>query len=194
MKLNPKQIYYLMIGAALISFCGIIGAFYWGNSQLEKKASTIADLQSDRDIAQEKIIALKNASKSAELTVEAEKLLDTLLPTKKEQEKLIADVIYTASAEAGIPIQNLVSLSFNGNENPSDLSGTEPFAAVPGVMSYPFTLSVEDLSYDTLLKLLAEIEQNGRLVQIDNLEISPDKEEPGQITSVNLTLKAFIKP
>jgi Tfp pilus assembly protein PilO len=194
MKLSPKQIYYLMIAATFVSFCGIIGAFYWGSGQLEAKASSIADLQADRDIAQEKIIALKNASKSAVLTTEAEQLLATLLPIKKEQEKLIADVIYTASAEAEIPIQNLVSLSFNGNENPSDLSGTEPFTAVPGVFSYPFTLSVKDLSYTTLLKLLSEIEQNGRLVQIDTLEISPDKDNPGQISSVNLTLKAFIKP
>lgn len=183
-----------MIATTILSFGGIIGAFYWGNSLLESKAATLADLQADVDIAQEKIIVLKNAVKSSELADDAEQLLGRLLPTKKEQEKLIADVIYTASAEAGIPLAKLGALSFNNSEDPSDLSGTEPYTPVPGVYSYPFTMSVKDVSYETLLILLQEIEQNGRLVQIDNLEISPDKEVPGDIAVVNLTMKAFLKP
>lgn len=194
MKLRAKQFYYVMIATTVLSFCGILVAFYWGNQKLSDKASVIADLQADTDIAQDKLLALKNAKKSAELATEAEQLLTTLLPKTKEQEKLIADVIYTASAEAGIPLQNLGSLSFNSNDNPSDLSGTEQFTAVPGVYSYPFTMSVDDISYETLLKLLNEIEQNGRLVQVENLEISPDKENPGAIANVNLSLEAFLKP
>ena len=194
MKLEAKQFFYVMIATTILSFCGIIGAFYWGNQQLASKASTIADLQADVDVAQEKIIAIKNTKKSATSVEESEKLLDTLLPTKKEQERLIADVMFTASAEAGIPLKSIGALSFASNENPSDLSGTEQFKDVAGVYSYPFTLSVENISYETLLKLLTEIEENGRLVQIANLEISPDKEVPGQLASVNLTLNAFLKP
>lgn len=194
MKASAKQFYYVMIATTLISFCGIIGAFYWGNQRLAARASVIADLQADTDIAQEKIIALKDAKKSAELATDAEQLLGSLLPKTKEQEKLIADVIYTASAEAGIPVQNLGSISFNSNDNPSDLSGTEPYTAVPGVYSYPFTMSVDDISFETLLKLLKEVEQNGRLVQVENIEISPDKEKPGTIANVNLSLEAFLKP
>jgi Tfp pilus assembly protein PilO len=194
MKLEPKQFYYVMIATTVLSFCGIIGAFYWGNLQLGAKAATIANLQSDTDVAQEKIIAIKNTKKNADYVEEAEKLLNALLPTKKEQEKLIADVMFTASTEAGIPLQNIGALNFNSNENPSDLSGTEQFKDVAGVYSYPFTLSVEKISYETLLKLLTEIEQNGRLVQIANLEISPDKAVPGQLANVNLTLNAFLKP
>ncbi len=194
MKLDAKQFYYVMIATTVLSFCGIIGAFYWGNQQLGAKASTIADLQADTDVAQEKIIAIKNTKKSATYVEESEKLLNTLLPTKKEQEKLIADVMFTASAEAGIPQKNIGALNFTSNESPSDLSGTEQFKDVAGVFSYPFTMSVEEISYETLLRLLVEIEQNGRLVQIANLEISPDKAIPGQLASVNLTLNAFLKP
>jgi Tfp pilus assembly protein PilO len=98
------------------------------------KAATIANLQSDTDVAQEKIIAIKNTKKNADYVEEAEKLLNALLPTKKEQEKLIADVMFTASAEAGIPLQNIGALNFNSNENPSDLSGTEQFKDVAGVL------------------------------------------------------------
>lgn len=194
MKIEAKQFFYVMIATTALSFCGIIGAFYWGNHQLSAKAATIANLQADSDIAQEKIIAIKNTKKSSGYVEESEKLLNTLLPTKKEQEKLIADVMFTASAEAGIPLKNIGALNFTSNENPSDLSGTIQYKDVAGVYSYPFTMSVEKISYETLLKLLTEIEQNGRLVQIANLEISPDKATPGQLASVNLTLNAFLKP
>jgi Tfp pilus assembly protein PilO len=194
MRLEAKQVFYGMIGIMLLSFGGIIAAFYWGNQQLEAKASVISNLQTDNDIAQEKLIALDGAKQSTELKEETEKLLSTLLPDKKEQEKLVADVIYTAVAEAGIPVEKLGALNFAGSNEASDLSGTEQSTDVAGVYTYPFTMSVQEISYDTLLVLLEELENNGRLVQIENLQITPDKLVPGQISSINLSLKAFLKP
>lgn len=194
MRIDAKQLFYGMIVLMLISFGGIIGAFYWGSQQLESKASLLSSLQTDNDVAQEKLIALDGAKKSTELKDEAEKLLSMLLPREKEQEKLVADVIYTAVAEAKIPVENIGALNFSGGGEASDLSGTVQSKDVPGVYAYPFTVSVEDISYETLLILLKEIENNGRLVQIENLEIAPDKNLPGQISTVNLSLKAFLKP
>lgn len=182
-----------MIGVMLLAFGGIIGAFYWGNQQLQAKADVLAGLQTDSDVAQEKLIALDGAKQSTELKEETEKLLSTLLPEKKEQEKLVADVIYTAVAESEIPIQNIGALNFAGSNEANDLSGTET-GEIAGVYTYPFTISVQDISYETLLVLLKEIENNGRLVQIDSLQITPDKIVAGQISSVSLSLKAFLKP
>lgn len=194
MRFESKHFFYAMIAFTVLSFGGIIGAFYWGNQQLEAKAATLSSLQTDKDIAQEKIIALNRAKQSAELREQAEKLLDSLLPSQKEQEKLVADVIYTAVEEAGIPGESIKSLNFNGGGEASDLSGTEPLTGVAGVYTYPFTMTIQKISYETLLVLLKEIENNGRLVQIDTLQISPDKTVSGQLTSVNLSLKAFLKP
>ena len=194
MKQNAKQFYYIMIAITVLSFGGIVGAFYWGEQKLQAKAQSLSELKTDNDIAQEKIIALNKAKKSAEIATTAETLLNKLLPAEKEQEKLVADVIYTASAEAGVPLDSIGALTFTDNGEPSALSGTEQSKDIPGVYVYPFTLSVSDISYDTLLLLLQEIENNGRLVQIDNIQISPDKETPGQITTVNLSMKAFLKP
>lgn len=194
MRIDAKKFYIVMIVATFLAFGGIVAAFYWGNGQLRARASKIADLQADNDIAQDKIIALKKTKDSASNVEDATKLLDTLLPATKQQEKLVADIIYTASQQVGIPLQKLGALSFNNSESPSDLSGTEPYKEVPGVYSYPFTMSVSEISYETLLKLLKEIELNGRLVQVDSLEISPDKDIPGQITNASFSLKAYMKP
>lgn len=192
--MSTKQFFYVMVAAAVAGFGAIIGSFYWGSNMLDASAKKVADLQTERDVAQEKIVALRSAQRGSSLTDNATQLLDTLLPDQKKQETLIADVIFTASAEADIPIESIGSITFAASGEPSDLSGTEQFKQVPGVLSYPFDMSVDNISYDTLLKLLLEIETNGRLVQIDNLQISPDKAVPGNISNVSLTMKAFLNP
>lgn len=194
MRLTAKTFFYIMISATIASFFGIIGAFYWGNQQLQSKADVIANLQADTDISEAKIIALSRAKEGNELVSDATKLLDKLLPKQKEQERLIADLIYTATVEADIEASKIGALTFSSESAPSDLSGTEQSKDVPGVLTYPFSMSVQNISYETLLKLLSEIENNNRLVQIEDLQISPDKQSPGQISSVSLSLKAFLKP
>lgn len=192
--IKAKQFFYVMIAATVLGFGGIVGAFYWGDSMLNKRAAAIADLQTERDIASEKILALKKAKQSDAVMTDATTLLDRLLPKQKNQETLVADVIYTASNEAGIPVSSISTLSFTASDAPSDQSGTVPYKDIPGVLSYPFSMTVDNITYDTLLKLLVAIERNGRLVQIDELQISPDKNTPGTLTSVSLTMKAFLKP
>ncbi len=192
--MKAKQFFYAMLVAVALGLGGIFAAFYWGEAQLENKATVISDLQTDRDIAQEKITALQKAKNSTSKQDEATRILATLLPTTKSQETLIADILYTATLESGIPGDNISALSFASSSDPSETSGTEVFKDVTGVFSYPFTMTLQDLDFTTLLKLLGEIETNGRLVQIDNLQISPDKNLPGNISSVTLTMKAFLKP
>ena len=141
--IKAKQFFYVMIAATALGFLGIVGAFYWGDMMLNERASTIADLQADRDISSEKILALKKAKQSDALLPDTKALLDRLLPKQKNQDTLVADVIYTASSEAGIPLQSISSLSFNASDAPSDQSGTVAFKDVPGVLSYPFSMSIQ---------------------------------------------------
>ncbi len=194
MRIQPKHFFFFMIAVIILSFGGIIGAFYWGNKQLVNKGNILSELKTDSDIAESKIVALRKVQHSSQLSESAESLLSTLLPNQKQQEKLVADILYTASSEAGIPIENIGSITFTGGGEPSDLSGTEESDDIPGVYTYPFSMSVSHISYDTLLSLLKEIENNGRLVQVDSLQISPDKLNVGQISDVSLSLKAFLKP
>lgn len=194
MNLGAKQFFYVMIAITVLSFGGIIGAFYWGDTKLKEKADTVSNLKTDYDIVQAKLTALSKAKQSTALSENAENLLDTLLPKEKQQEKLVVDVLYTATSEAGIPIANIGAITFAGGGETSDLSGTEQSKDIPGVYTYPFTMSVQEISYDQLLLLLKEIENNGRLVQVEDLQISPNKIIPGQISTVSLSLVAFLKP
>ena len=59
---------------------------------------------------------------------------------------------------------------------------------------YPFTLQVKDISYATMLKLFSAFETNKRIIQADQVQISPDKSRAGYISSVTLALKTFVQP
>ncbi len=188
--MKTKQYFYIMILLIVVSLLGIAGSFYWGINQLEKEASTISDLQADRDVTQETIVRLQKAKQDSKEVDSVNEILDRLLPTKKDQAKLIADIIYTASAEAGIPFNQVSSFVFQGSGLPDDLSGTEVSKDYPGVFEYPFSMNIESITYEQLIKYLQEIEKNGRIIQVGEIIINP---ESGDKLGINLSMKAYIK-
>jgi Tfp pilus assembly protein PilO len=192
--MKARHFYIVLLTLIIISVAGIVGAFLWGKGQLESNADSVSLLLAERDAQRENIILLQKAEAQSGEIDEVNELLDKLLPATKNQETLILDVIYTATSEAGIPLSNIVTFSFSGGGNPDALSGTQPYKEIPGVLEYPFNLEIKDIPYETLLVLLTEIEQNGRIVQIDTVQITPSKADPGLLSSVGLTMKAYVKP
>jgi Tfp pilus assembly protein PilO len=191
--MKAKQLYFLLIALMIVAIGAIIGTFVWGKGQLETSALNLSNLIAERDAQRENIIFLQQAEVQSEEITQVNQLLDRLLPTEKNQETLVLDVIYTASAEAGIPTSSIVTFSFSGADDPDELSGTRPYKEVAGVLEYPFNLELQNISYEALLKLLSEIENNGRIVQIDTVQISPSKTDAGFLSSVSLTMKAYVK-
>lgn len=177
----------------MTSFLLIIGAFYWGQTQLKDRSINDGNLLAERDASREKVLRLEKAQADTEDLDEITELLDTLLPNSKQQEKLIADIINTATSKAQIPFSKVSSFSFTGSSEPSDLSGTVPSEGNPGVYEYPFTLQINSITYETVLQLFKEIETNGRIVQVDNVQISPTS-DGSNLVSINLSMKAYIRP
>lgn len=192
--MNAKRTYYVFIAITILSFASIIGAFYWGSSRLSANSNAIAALIAERDVSQEKISKLSESKLSEEELTEVTQSLNRLLPRQKEQDRLIADIIYTATAEAGIPFSKVTSFSFKGNAtDPNELSGTEKSKDIPSINEYPFDLQIEDISYETLLNLLVKIENNGRIVQVSNIQITPNPENPTSLSTV-IAMKAYLQP
>ncbi len=192
--MSAKRFFYIMAGLVLLTVFSILGSFYVGKNKLQAESTTMSDLLADRDITQEKIIRLEKVQKDSTQIGSINILLDRLVPDKKEQEKLVTDIIFTATSEVGIPFSQVSSFSFSGGgAEPNDLSGTVVSKENPGVYEYPFSLQINTISYDTLLKLLTEIETNSRIVQVDTVQITPDSSNPS-VLSVSLTMKAYIKP
>ncbi len=191
--IKAKQFYYILIAILILSVGGIIGAFIWGKDQLQVNAYSVSDLLAERDAQRDSIIILQQAELQTENISEVNSLLDRLLPNEKNQETLILDIIYTATAESNIPLSSISSFAFSGSGDPDALSGTLPVKEIPGVLEYPFSIELENISYESLLKLLTEIETNGRIIHVSNVQISPSKSDPGRLSSVSLSMKAYVK-
>lgn len=194
MKIKAKQFYMLLAFGIVLSFAGIIGAFYWGKGQLEQNQSEISQLIGERDAQRDNIIILQQADQQYDEIESVNNLLDTLVPKEKNQETLILDIIYTATSEAGIPFDNITAFSFSGSGDPDELSGTEKLTDIQNVYAYPFNLQITEITYNTLIKLLQEIENNGRIVQVSSIQIAPDKDSPGVLSSISLSMEAYVKP
>lgn len=192
--MKPKRFFFVMVGVMVLAIVAGAFGFTWGDKQLKKHSSTIADLTAERDAEQKKLEDLQRLSNTPIDRVEVQALVDAILPSDKQQQNLIANIISTATAEAGIPASRISNISFSGSGAPDDLSGATQFKEVSGVYFYPFTLSINNISYDTLLRLFGELEKNKRIIQADQVQISPNKAVPGQLSSVTLSLKTFIKP
>ncbi len=190
--MTAKKFFLVLLLLLVLSFVGVAGAYTWGSGKSEEKAMTVSDLKAERDVSEEAILKLKKAQSDAENVDEVVAVLDRLLPKEKEQDKLIADIIYTATAEAGIPFSQVASFSFNGGDEPGALSGTTQVKGITGVYEYPFNVNINNISYETLLQLLREIETNGRIIQVDNVGISPEAATSN--VNVQLSMKAYLKP
>jgi Tfp pilus assembly protein PilO len=192
--MDARKLYYTLIALIILSSIAIFGAFSWGKDQLEQNSSSVSELIAERDAQQENIIILQKAETESQEVEEVNQLLERLLPTEKNQETLVLDIIYTATAESGIPLSSIATFAFNGAGDPDALSGTLPNKEVPGVLEYPFTLELKDITYDALLQLLQEIETNGRIIQVSTVQINPDKTNISLLSSVSLSMKAYVKP
>lgn len=183
-----------MVGILIITVFGGGAAIYWADSVLKAKARTVSELLADRDIQTDKIDKLHASKQSAQNAKSASDLIDRLLPNAKKQDNLVANIIYTATSEAGVPSDQISSISFNSTGTPSTLSGTTLSKDIQGIYVYPFTLQLKDIPYTTMIKLFAAFETNQRIIQADQVTLSPDPNNTNMLASVTLSLKTFVQP
>lgn len=192
--MNPKRFFFLMIVVLVMSAMVVVAGFVWGDKYLKQQSKDISRLMAENDALQKGLDDINRAEGSLADKAAVEALISAVLPAEKTQQNLIANIINTATTQAGIPANRISSISFSGTGEPDELSGATASKEIPGVYYYPFAIVFNDISYDTLLKFFGEIEKNKRIIQADQVQISPNKAEPGMLSSVNLSLKTFIKP
>jgi hypothetical protein len=192
--MRAKQFFYIMCVALLLSVVGSVTGFLWADKQLKQKSRDVSSLIADRDVQNDSIEKLKASKKTASDTSSISDLVSAALPKQKKQETLVADIIRIANSTPGMTGTNISNFGFNGSGSPDSLSGALVMKDISGVYNYPFTLQIKDISYTTLLELLQRIELNKRIIQVDQIQIVPDKAKAGYISSVSLSLKTFIQP
>ena len=192
--MSPRKFFMIMLGVLGISVAVSVAGFLWADGQLLKKSTTVSQLLAERDAQSDKIDKLKSSKNSVQDATKLNELINALLPKQKQQENLVVDIIYTATKQAGIVTTQITNISFNTTGAPDGLSGTTLSKEVQGVYVYPFSIQLKDISFDTLIRLFSELEKNKRIIQADQVQITPDKTRAGYLNNVSLSLKTFVQP
>jgi hypothetical protein len=192
--MSPKKFFMIMFIVLGASLGLSVAGYLWADGQLETRSRSVSALLAERDAQSDKIDKLKISKNSVQDAAKLNELIYSLLPKQKQQENLVADIIYTVTNEAGVSPSQITNISFSGTGSPDNLSGTTASKDVQGVYVYPFSIQLQNISYATMLKLFAELEKNNRIIQADQVQISPDKARPGYLNSVSLALKTFVQP
>lgn len=192
--MSPRKFFMIMLGVLGISVAVSVAGFLWADGQLLKKSTTVSQLLAERDAQSDKIDKLKTSKNSVQDAAKLNELINALLPKQKQQENLVVDIIYTATKQAGIVTTQITNISFNTTGAPDGLSGTTLSKEVQGVYVYPFSIQLKDISFDTLIRLFSELEKNKRIIQADQVQITPDKTRAGYLNNVSLSLKTFVQP
>lgn len=190
----PRKFFMIMVSVVVLASALSVAGYVWADKKLQKQSDQVSTLLAERDAQSDKIDKLKISKNSVQDSEKLKKLIDSLLPKQKKQETLVADIIYTATKEAGIQSAQIINISFSGTGSPDSLSGTSVSKEIQGVYVYPFSLQLKDISYETMLKLFSELEKNQRIIQADQVQISPDKTKTGYLSTVSLSLKTFVQP
>lgn len=194
-SISTKQYYYTFIALSVLGLVSIFAALYLGNARLADANNRTSVLLAERDVARDKLEKLTIIASQAKEAEAVEETVTAIIPKTKEQQTLVAEIIYKATSEAQISSSQITSFNFSGNDSDAlgDLSGTTPLTSPAGVYEYPFSVSIANISYAQLLKLFSEIESNQRLIQVSTANITPSALSPTSL-DVNLVMKAYVQP
>lgn len=180
-----------MTWVLLALILAIVGVIVFANIQLRSMLENNINqtnklkadaMQSDENLSKAKTLELyANAHKS-----DIDKAASTVAESKtyQYQNQIINDITGYANT-VGITI-----LEFNF---PKQISGTKQ-AAVPGLNSINVTVSLQNpIEYAKLIQFLQLIEQNLTKMQVTSINVSPDPNQAGYVTSPSIGLEVYIK-
>ncbi len=212
--MNSRKVYYILIFTLIVLFFGSLGAVYLGNKNLKKSSESLLELKLEKSVIDEQKKALTKATKDLVTYTELESIANKIVPKDKDQAKSVREITAIAQ-ENGITISNVSFPTSNlGTQQPkkqstgTETQSTEKQEATPpvsqveaaqglkGVYKLEVTVQSDDsnpVSFDSLVKFLAALENNRRTAQVSSINITPDENNPSSLT-FTLTINVFIKP
>lgn len=131
-------------------------------------------------------------------------IADQVVPAEKTQPELVTQLIQIAN-ENSISLESILFNKKTETGKPTEEGGTtipditqaEPLPNVTGVFSLPLTITVSG-SYDNMLNMLRDIEQNRRKMQVSSVSISPLVDTAtgttGQGVSATILIDVYVRP
>ena len=192
---KAKKAFYIMIGVLSVTFIAGGGGFYLTDQRLQEKSVKISELKADQAIIEQQVNIYEDARQKIEELSFIEDLANQVLPESKEQAELISE-IRTFAELSNMPIQSIDFNSGNSLTLDLDTSQTTPADGIAGVLVLPtnvtFQVSERGPLYSDLIEFLERIENNRRKMQITDITLSPNPENPNLLSAVNVSIDVFV--
>lgn len=192
MDLTAKKLFYVMCAGLIVGVLSAGYALYWANGQLEARANDINLLNIEKENLNKKIANAKNLEAKLDESQAIIEVANEVLPESKTQENIVGELIAIAAARN----ITLESINFNGSSTTnSPVTQADKVDGVAGVFSIGLTTSFAT-SYDNLLQLLRDLEGNKRRFEVTEIDITPNKDENGNVLSYSaqLTILTYVRP
>ncbi|MEK7594372.1 MAG: hypothetical protein AAB436_01895 [Patescibacteria group bacterium] len=216
--MTNKRLYFLLLGAVLLLFVGLVGGTYGTNKLLTTQAAKLTDLKAKAKASKQEQASLTKAKQEVKTYADLQKVTQAIVPEDKDQAAAVREIVNIAASK-GI---SLASISFPSSTLGSGVTGaaaassaaaatpTSTAAAattaipsqlqsvknIPGVYQLLITVqgdSARPVRYSQFVSFLSALEHNRRTAQVGSITIAPKADDPGSLT-FTLTLSEYIKP
>lgn len=185
-ELNSRLVSRVLIGLIVLLVIGIGAGSWFLQKTLTERATETDHTKIDAELSQTELQRAKsleiylNQNKAA-----VEKAQSVVAETKTYQyQNQIVNDIESYAAKAGVSI---LGYSF-----PVDTSAAKPDAS--GLKTVGATLTLKNpVDYVSYLKFLKYIEQNVTKMQITDITLTPDRNNPNQVDSPTVGLKVYVR-
>jgi hypothetical protein len=217
MKLNSKNLRWILIGGLGLCLILFIAVVSFGLSALSSESHRMVDLKVKSQTADNQLSNLEQSKKDIEKYSYFKDVARSVIPNDKDQAVAVLEISQMAQA-SGVVIQSITfptsSLGLrttapttsqdatSSGSAATAISQAKPVTGIPGLYSLELTITTpsvnndlpanSQVTYPKMLDFLNRIENNRHTAQITQISIQPS--ELTQALSFSLTINIFIKP
>lgn len=216
-EMNSKNVRLLLVSGMALLVVLFFAIIFLGLSALSSKSSSLVDLKSKSQIADNELLNLEQSKKDVEKYAYFKTVAKTVIPSDKDQAEAVLQIFQFAT-NAGIKIQSItfptsnLGLSTTSTSAAQDatsssaastaLTQAKPVTGISGLYSLPLTITPDtsntvppqyQVTYPKMLAFLSSIEDNRRTAQITDVSIQPPTGTTTTL-SFSLTINIFMKP
>ena len=195
MKLDAKNLYYLLCGLVVVAILALGACVYLATGFLKEKSKGVHDARLKTAVLEQREAALRKAKADIEKYKGLAEIAKSIVPQDKDQARTVREISNLAAAN-GIKLGSIAFPSSSLGAQGGGDAQLLPVESIPGTMSLKINVnsdSKNSAQYTSFLNFLKALEQNRRTALVTGVTLTPDAKSPGKI-QFTLTLDEYIKP
>jgi hypothetical protein len=191
--MNAVTLRNLLIGGIVALLGGVGALIYFASGYLDSQVKETVHRQIDAELSLNDLDRLQRLEKvlqdnRASVDQAAQIVSDSKQYTYQDQ--IVSD-INAYAAKTGVSV---TGFDFGDAFAKASRSNTEKLPQVSGVKSISATLTLASpMDYDNYLRFVKAIETNLTKMQVSGINMTPNEEQPGQISNPSVVLIVYVR-